>query len=324
MQDMDALPKDEEECFDESSSELIEIKNEEAGGRIDRILAERYSDITRSYLQRLIKDGNVTMGGKAVKSSFKPSCGDEIQIIFPKASELQIEPESIPLDILYEDRDVIIVNKPKGMVVHPAAGHYSGTLVNALMYHCKDSLSGINGVLRPGIVHRIDQNTTGSLIVCKNDAAHQSIAEQLRVHSITRKYRAIVHGRLTKGGCIRTTIGRHPQKRKEMAVNVPGGKEAVTHYKILETFDQFTYVECQLETGRTHQIRVHMKSIGHPILGDDVYGPSKCPFSGLQGQTLHAMTIGFIHPSTGEYVEFEAPLPDYFEKLLQILRNKAS
>ena len=324
MQDMDALPKDEEECFDESSSELIEIKNEEAGGRIDRILAERYSDITRSYLQRLIKDGNVTMGGKAVKSSFKPSCGDEIQIIFPKASELQIEPESIPLDILYEDRDVIIVNKPKGMVVHPAAGHYSGTLVNALMYHCKDSLSGINGVLRPGIVHRIDQNTTGSLIVCKNDAAHQSIAEQLRVHSITRKYRVIVHGRLTKDGCIRTTIGRHPQKRKEMAVNVPGGKEAVTHYKILETFDQFTYVECQLETGRTHQIRVHMKSIGHPILGDDVYGPSKCPFSGLQGQTLHAMTIGFIHPSTGEYVEFEAPLPDYFEKLLQILRNKAS
>ena len=324
MQDMDALPKDEEECFDESSSELIEIKNEEAGGRIDRILAERYSDITRSYLQRLIKDGNVTMGGKAVKSSFKPSCGDEIQIIFPKASELQIEPESIPLDILYEDRDVIIVNKPKGMVVHPAAGHYSGTLVNALMYHCKDSLSGINGVLRPGIVHRIDQNTTGSLIVCKNDAAHQSIAEQLRVHSITRKYRAIVHGRLTEDGCIRTTIGRHPQKRKEMAVNVPGGKEAVTHYKILETFDQFTYVECQLETGRTHQIRVHMKSIGHPILGDDVYGPSKCPFSGLQGQTLHAMTIGFIHPSTGEYVEFEAPLPDYFEKLLQILRNKAS
>jgi 23S rRNA pseudouridine1911/1915/1917 synthase len=243
-----------------------------------------------------------------------------VAVCIPEAEELSVEAEDIPLDILYEDQDLLIVNKPKGMVVHPAAGHYSGTLVNAVMFHCKDSLSGINGVLRPGIVHRIDQNTTGSLIICKNDRTHQAIAEQLQVHSITRRYRAIVHGRLTGDGTIHTTIGRHPQRRKEMAINVPGGKDAVTHYRVLEIFDKFTYVECQLETGRTHQIRVHMKSIGHPILGDDVYGPAKCPFPKLQGQTLHAMTIGFIHPSTGAYMEFEAPLPEYFTELLRKLR----
>lgn len=245
-----------------------------------------------------------------------------IEAKLPEPEELLIEPEDIPLDILYEDNDVIVVNKPKGMVVHPAAGHYSGTLVNALMFHCKDSLSGINGVLRPGIVHRIDRNTTGSLIVCKNDHAHHVIADQLKVHSITRKYRAIVHGRLKEDGTVDAAIGRHPLHRKEMAINVPNGKRAVTHYRILETFDQFTYVECQLETGRTHQIRVHMKSLGHPILGDDVYGPAKCPFAGLEGQTLHAMTLGFDHPTTGEYVECNAPLPEYFENLLQKLRGK--
>lgn len=306
---------------DLNNSDNFNISDEAAGLRLDRILSERYGHVTRSYLQKLIKDGSVTINGQSVKASTKPSLGDLVQIIFPEAEDLQIEPESIALDILYEDQDLIIVNKPKEMVVHPAAGHYSGTLVNALMYHCKDSLSGINGVLRPGIVHRIDQNTTGSLIVCKNDAAHQAIAEQLRVHSITRKYRAIVHGRILSDGTVHTTIGRHPQKRKEMAVNVPGGKDAVTHYHILETFDQFTYVECQLETGRTHQIRVHMKSIGHPILGDDIYGPAKCPFKGLQGQTLHAMTIGFVHPSTHRYMEIEAPIPAYFEELLKKLRN---
>lgn len=306
----------------DGQTETFTVSSEESGRRLDRILAGRFDGMTRSYLQKLIQSGNAAVNGRTAKASMKPDAGDEISVAIPKAEELSVEPEAIPLDIIYEDQDLIIVNKPKGMVVHPAAGHYSGTLVNALLYHCRDSLSGINGVMRPGIVHRIDQNTTGSLIVCKNDAAHQAIAGQLQVHSITRKYRAIVHGRLTEDGTIRTTIGRHPIRRKEMAVNVPGGKEAVTHYHVLETFDKFTYVECQLETGRTHQIRVHMKSIGHPVLGDDIYGPAKCPVSGLQGQTLHAMTIGFIHPGTGAYMEFTAPLPDYFTELLEKLRPR--
>jgi 23S rRNA pseudouridine1911/1915/1917 synthase len=300
--------------------EQFSVAPEEAGKRLDQILAGRLEEMTRSYLQKLISEGAVTVNDRKVKASARPVMGDCVAVCIPEAEELSVEAEDIPLDILYEDQDLLIVNKPKGMVVHPAAGHYSGTLVNAVLFHCKDSLSGINGVLRPGIVHRIDQNTTGSLIICKNDRTHQAIAEQLQVHSITRRYRAIVHGRLTEDGTIHTTIGRHPQRRKEMAINVPGGKDAVTHYRVLETFDKFTYVECQLETGRTHQIRVHMKSIGHPILGDDVYGPAKCPFPKLQGQTLHAMTIGFIHPSTGEYMEFEAPLPEYFTELLRKLR----
>lgn len=295
-----------------------------AGQRVDKFLSDQLPDLTRSYLQKLIRDGAVLMNGSPVKAGLKLAGGETISIVLPEAQELSVDPEPIPLDILYEDEDLLIVNKPKGMVVHPAAGHYSGTLVNAVLYHCRDSLSGINGILRPGIVHRIDQNTTGSLIICKNDAAHKCIAAQLKEHSITRKYRAIVHGRLTKDGTVHAAIGRHPLHRKEMAVNVPNGKDAVTHYHILEQFDQFTYIECQLETGRTHQIRVHMKSIGHPILGDDIYGPSKCPFSNLQGQTLHAMTIGFVHPSTGAYLEFDAPLPEYFEELLQKLRRGRS
>ncbi len=304
-----------------SEIQELSIAAEEAGERLDRILADNFPEFTRSYLQKLIADGAVSVNGKPAKASARPVCGDEVAVSFPEPEALEIRPEAIPLDILYEDDDLIIVNKPKGMVVHPAPGHYDGTLVNALLYHCRDSLSGINGVLRPGIVHRIDRNTTGSLVVCKNDAAHRAIAEQLQAHSITRTYRAIVHGRLAQDGTIRTTIGRHPQNRKEMAVNVPNGRDAVTHYHILEQFDKFTYVECRLETGRTHQIRVHMKSIGHPVLGDDVYGPSKCPFPGLEGQTLHAMTIGFIHPSTGAYLEVSAPLPDYFEELLNKLRK---
>ena len=304
------------------SEDSYVIQPSESGMRLDKFLSDQYPELTRSYLQKLIKDDLVHVNRKSVKAGQKLNSNDIVQIMIPEPEELKVEPENIPLDVLFEDKDLIVVNKPKGMVVHPAAGHYSGTLVNALLYHCKDSLSGINGVMRPGIVHRIDQNTTGSLIVCKNDHSHQYIAEQLKVHSITRKYRALVHGRLTEDGTIRTTIGRHPQNRKEMAVNVPHGKEAVTHYHILEQFSQYTYVECQLETGRTHQIRVHMKSIGHPIVGDDVYGPSKCPFSGLEGQTLHAMTIGFEHPSTGEYVEVNAPLPEYFEKLLNFLRSR--
>lgn len=304
-----------------TEKEQIIITPTEAGTRIDRLLAECFPELTRSYIQKMIREDAVLVNEKPARASYKASEGDAIQLTLPEPEPLAIEPENIPLDILYEDADLLVVNKPKGMVVHPAAGHYSGTLVNAVLYHCGDSLSGINGVLRPGIVHRIDQNTTGSLIICKNDRAHQSIAAQLKEHSITRKYRAIVHGRLTEDGTVHTTIGRHPQNRKLMAINVPNGKDAVTHYRVLETFDRFTYIECQLETGRTHQIRVHMKSIGHPILGDDVYGPAKCPFSGLEGQTLHAMTIGFIHPATGEYMEFEAPLPEYFENLLKKLRR---
>ena len=289
--------------------------------RLDQVLAVFESDLTRSYLQKLIKDGSVLVNGKPEKASYKVREGDEIQIRIPEPTELEVTPQNIPLDIIYEDKDLIIVNKPKGMVVHPAPGHPDGTLVNALLYHCRGELSGINGVMRPGIVHRIDQDTTGSLIVCKNDRTHQSLAEQLKVHFITRKYRAVVHGRLTEDGTIHTTIGRHPVHRMEMAPDVPGGRDAVTHYRVLETFRDFTYVECILETGRTHQIRVHMKSIGHPVLGDPVYGPPKCPISGLQGQTLHAMTIGFVHPSTGEYMEFVAPLPEYFLQLLNKLRG---
>ena len=244
-----------------------------------------------------------------------------MELEVPEAVEPEIEAESIPLDILYEDKDIILINKPKGMVVHPAAGHYSQTLVNGLMYHCRGELSGINGVMRPGIVHRIDMDTTGVLIVCKNDFAHNSIAEQLKVHSITRKYYAIVHGVIGEDeGTVDAPIGRHPVDRKKMSINYKNGKHAVTHYRVLERFKQFTYVECQLETGRTHQIRVHMASLNHPLLGDSVYRPSKCPFK-LQGQTLHAGVLGIIHPRTGEYMEFSAPLPEYFENLLEKLRK---
>ncbi len=294
---------------------------EDTGKRIDAYLSDQMPDVSRSLIQKLIKEGQVSVNQRTVKASYKPLLGDKIAIEMPKPTEIEAVPENIPLDILYEDEDVLIVNKPKNMVVHPAAGHMSGTLVNAVLYHCKDSLSGINGVLRPGIVHRIDQNTTGSLIICKNDTAHRAIAEQLALHSITRKYRAIVHGNLTEDeGTIDAPIGRHDVHRKKMAVNYSHGKDAVTHYRVLERFGQYTYIECQLETGRTHQIRVHMASIGHPVLGDDVYGPARCPFK-LEGQTLHAMVIGFDHPRSGEYKEFSAPLPAYFEQLLTKLRS---
>jgi 23S rRNA pseudouridine1911/1915/1917 synthase len=287
------------------------------GIRIDRYLTDRNEDLSRSYLQKILKDGGVQINGKVVKSNYKVATGDVIELTVPEAVELEVEAEEMDLDILYEDEDILIVNKPKGMVVHPAAGHTSGTLVNGLMAHCKDSLSGINGVMRPGIVHRIDMDTTGVLIVCKNDFAHNSIAEQLKVHSITRKYYAIVHGGIREEeGTIDAPIGRHPVDRKKMSINEKNGKHAVTHYRVLKRFQKYTYVECQLETGRTHQIRVHMASIGHPLLGDTVYGPAKCPISGLQGQTLHAGVLGIIHPRTGEYMEFSAPLPEYFESLL--------
>lgn len=292
----------------------------DSGLRIDKYLSSVNEQLSRSYIQKLLKSGLVLVDGKPVKASYQVDEGDVISLDIPEAVEPEIEPEDMDLDILYEDQDVILVNKPKGMVVHPAAGHYSHTLVNGLMYHCKDQLSGINGVMRPGIVHRIDMDTTGVIIACKNDMAHNSIATQLKEHSITRRYQAIVHGVLKDDtGTIEGPIGRHPTDRKKMSINYNNGKNAVTHYKVLKRFRQYTHVECRLETGRTHQIRVHMASIGHPLLGDLVYGPGKCPIPGLQGQTLHAGILGFIHPRTGEYMEFTAPLPEYFTKLLNTL-----
>lgn len=284
--------------------------------RIDRYLSGRCQELSRSHLQKLLKEELVAVNGSPVKSNYKVMAGDRIEFENPEAVEPEIEAEEMSLDICYEDTDVIIVNKPKGMVVHPAAGHYTQTLVNGLMWHCRGSLSGINGVLRPGIVHRIDMDTTGLLIVCKNDVAHNAIAGQLKEHSITRTYFALVHGRLKEDeGIIDAPIGRHQTDRKRMSVNYKNGKQAVTHYRVLERFHSFTYVECRLETGRTHQIRVHLSSIGHPLLGDTVYGPAKSPYR-LQGQTLHAGILGFVHPRTSEYMEFSAPLPEYFEQLL--------
>ena len=297
------------------------IKQEESSVRIDRYLAEQCPEFSRSYLQKLLKEQKVTADGRPVKANYKIQPGAEIQVEIPDMEVPDIRPEDIPLDILYEDEHLLVVNKPKGMVVHPAAGHTEGTLVNAVMAHCGDNLSGINGVLRPGIVHRIDKDTTGALVICKEDAVHRDLAEQLKEHSIKRRYRAIVQGNLKEDeGTIEGPIGRHPTDRKKMAINYKNGKDAVTHYKVLERFGQYTYIECRLETGRTHQIRVHMTSIGHPLLGDTVYGSFKNPFH-LQGQTLHAMILGFRHPVTGEYIEFEAPLPDYFLKLLEKLRK---
>ena len=287
--------------------------------RLDKFLSAVLPDQSRSYLQKMIKDGSVLVNGKAQKTSYRMEDQDEVLVDLPELKEPEIEAENIPLDILYEDDDLLMVNKPKGMVVHPSAGHLTGTLVNAVMYHCKDCLSGINGVMRPGIVHRIDMDTTGVLVICKNDKAHNHVAAQLKEHSITRKYRAIVHGVIKEEeGTVDASIGRHPVERKKMAAGVKNGKRAVTHYRVLQRFRNHTYIECQLETGRTHQIRVHMASIGHPLLGDTVYGPAKNPLH-LQGQTLHAQVLGLIHPSTGEYLEVEAPLPEYFEKLLKSL-----
>lgn len=289
--------------------------------RIDRYLTEQCPELSRSYIQKLLKDQKVKADHKTVKANYKVQPGQEIVVEIPDAEPLDIQPEDIPLDILYEDPYLLVVNKPKGMVVHPAAGHTGGTLVNAVMAHCGENLSGINGVLRPGIVHRIDKDTTGALLVCKTDEIHRSLAEQLKEHSIKRRYRAIVRGNLKEDtGTIEGPIGRHPTDRKKMAINYKNGKDAVTHYKVLERFGQYTYVECRLETGRTHQIRVHMSSIGHPLLGDTVYGSGKDPFH-LEGQTLHAMILGFIHPTSGEYMEFSAPLPEYFLKLLEKLRK---
>ena len=302
--------------MDEFRFSITEEMEEE---RIDKCISMLIDSLSRSYIQKLIREEAVTVNGRPVKGSYRVKTDDEVAFCLPKAAEPSIEAEDIPLDILYEDRDIIVVNKPKGMVVHPAAGHYSGTLVNALMYHCGSELSGINGCMRPGIVHRIDRDTTGSLIVCKNDAAHRAIAAQLKEHSIHRKYLAVCHGVIKEEeGCIDKPVGRHPDDRKKMAVT-PRGKRAVTHYRVLQRFEKYTYLECVLETGRTHQIRVHMASVGHPLLGDAVYSPIPSPYR-LEGQVLHAWTLGFRHPSTGEYMEIEAPLPEYMKRLLTVLR----
>ena len=302
--------------------ESFEVGYEQEGERLDKYLSMIYPDFSRSFFQKLIKNGQVKVNDIPEKSSYSVREEDIICVTIPDAVQTSIEPENIPLYILYEDDDVLIVNKPKGMVVHPSAGHYSGTLVNGIMYHCQDSLSGINGEIRPGIVHRIDMDTTGSLIVCKNDESHIHIAQQIKAHTVNRIYVGIVCGNVKEDeGTIEGTIGRHPTERKKMAINVKNGKPAITHYKVLERFGNYTYMQFKLETGRTHQIRVHMAGIGHPLLGDTLYSSGRSPFKHLQGQTLHAQTIGFIHPRTGEYMEFSAPLPEYFEKLLYLLKN---
>lgn len=306
------------------NSHFFTVTEEEQGKRLDKYLAGLLPDVSRSFIQKLLKQQQVTVNENTVKANYVIKENDSISIHVPEAVEPEIMPEDIPLDILYEDNDVLVVNKPKNMVVHPAPGHYSGTLVNAVMFHCKDKLSGINGVLRPGIVHRIDKDTTGSLIICKNDIAHNSLAAQLKEHSIHRKYVAIVHGILKEDeGTINAPIGRNPNDRMKMAINYKNGKDAITHYKVLQRLNNYTFVECVLETGRTHQIRVHMASIQHPLLGDNIYGPAKCPDK-LEGQTLHAQILGFTHPVSGEYIEVSAPLPEYFEKLLKKLGYQAN
>ena len=300
---------------------IFRVEKENAGIRIDKYLSDNMEDISRSYLQKLLKEKSITVNEKEIKANYKVQEGDVVSVSVPEPEEPDILPEEIPLDILYEDDSLMVVNKPKDMVVHPSAGHLSGTLVNAVLFHCKGNLSGINGIMRPGIVHRIDKDTTGALLICKTDTCHRILAEQLKVHSITRKYRAVVQGNLKDDeGTIEGPVGRHPADRKKMAINYKNGKEAVTHYRVLERFGNATYIECQLETGRTHQIRVHMASIGHPLLGDTTYGSSKNPYH-LQGQALHAMVIGFLHPVTNTYMEFTAPLPEYFLKFLEKLRK---
>lgn len=300
---------------------IFQVEKENTGIRIDKYLSDNMEDISRSYLQKLLKDKSITVNNKAIKANYKVQEGDMVSVFVPEPEEPDILPEEIPLDILYEDDSLMVVNKPKDMVVHPSAGHTSGTLVNAVLFHCKGNLSGINGIMRPGIVHRIDKDTTGTLLICKTDTCHRILAEQLKVHSITRRYRAVVQGNLKDDeGTVEGPIGRHTTDRKKMAINYKNGKEAITHYRVLERFGNATYIECRLETGRTHQIRVHMASIGHPLLGDTTYGSSKNPYH-LQGQALHAMVLGFLHPVTNEYMEFTAPLPEYFLKLLEKLRK---
>lgn len=294
---------------------ILEFTAEGAGERLDKFISVMSeNELTRSAAVKLIEEGGCTVNGKTVPKNYKLKAGDRVSVEIPDAVETDILPENIPLDIVYEDDDLLVVNKPKGMVVHPAAGHYSGTLVNALMYHCKGSLSGINGEIRPGIVHRIDKDTSGLLIVAKNDTAHRGLAEQIKEHSFTREYEAVVNGSIKEDGTVNAPIGRHKTDRKKMCVTTENSREAVTHYFVLENFTDSTHLRLRLETGRTHQIRVHMAYIGHSVAGDEVYGNGK-PKS-LMGQCLHAKKIGFVHPITGEYMEFDSELPEYFKKFL--------
>ncbi len=304
-----------------SNIQRLTVDESGAGSRLDKFLSERLSGLTRSHIQKLIGDKNVLVGGEGAKANLKLKCGDEISIDVPEPSEPEILAENIPLDVVYEDADMLVVNKPQGMVVHPAAGNYSGTLVNALMYRCGNELSGINGEKRPGILHRIDKDTSGLLLVAKSDKAHIGLSEQIKEHSLTRAYKALVHGGFSSdSGVIDEPIGRHPTDRKKMAVTYRNSKDAITHYNVLERFGKYSLIECILETGRTHQIRVHMSRHGHPIVGDKTYGVKKEEFN-LKGQLLHAYKVGFIHPISGEYMEFTSELPDYFEKVLYKLRK---
>ena len=307
----------------------MEIKSfivapEDAGLRIDSYLETKIENMSRNHLQGLLQQQKVQVDSTPVKKNYKIKDGQKITVVLEPAKELEnIEAQNIPLHIVYEDTDLLVVNKPKGMVVHPAAGNEAGTMVNALLYHCKGNLSGINGTIRPGIVHRIDKNTSGLLVVAKNDLSHQFLAKQIQEHSFTRAYKAVVYGNLKQNsGCVNAPIGRNPKNRKQMAIVTQGGREAITHYEILESFRGFDYLQLQLETGRTHQIRVHMASIGHPLAGDDVYGPKKV-IQSLQGQCLHAYKLGFVHPTTLKYMEFSAPLPKVFEKFLEKLRKQS-
>ena len=314
------MNSDRTQIMDNFNISIIDELTKYEGIRIDKFLAEYLPEYSRSFIQNLIDKANVNVNNKVIKSNYKLKLNDNILIDIPEPEIADICPEDIPLDIVYEDNDIIVINKPKNMVVHPAPGHYTGTLVNALMYHCKDSLSTINGVMRPGIVHRIDMDTTGLLLVCKNDAAHRVMSEKFKVHDITRTYTAICYNHFNEPeGTIDKPIMRHKTDRKKMAIN-PEGRRAVTHYKVLEALkDNMSLIECNLETGRTHQIRVHMSSINHPLLGDLVYGPKSKKYN-LEGQVLHAGVLGFEHPITGQYMEFKSELPEYFQKLLKLLR----
>lgn len=312
-------------------SEIEELDNrnewiaemQDHGERIDKFVTESMAkDISRSLVQLWIKEGHLTVNGTAVKANYKLGEGDRIVLISPELEELNMVAEDIPLDVIYEDGDVIVVNKPRGLVVHPAPGHYNGTLVNALLHHCKD-LSGINGVMRPGIVHRIDKDTSGLLMAAKNDAAHHSLAAQLKEHTVIRKYMAVVHGNVThQEGTVDAPIGRDPNDRKLYTVTEHNSKQAMTHFVVLERFGEYTMLELKLETGRTHQIRVHMKFIGHPLVGDPAYGPSRGKGATMNGQALHAAVLGFIHPRTGEQLQFEAAIPADMQHLIHVLKNQ--
>lgn len=302
-------------------SEIVNltVDGENSDLRLDKYLVSQLEDFTRSAVSKLIEGGQVKVNEKTASKNYKCKARDRVEIEIPDPVELDVTAENIPLDIVYEDSDLLVVNKPKGMVVHPAAGNYSGTLVNALLYHCKDSLSGINGVIRPGIVHRIDKDTSGLLIVAKNDTAHLDLAQQIKEHSFHRAYQAVAYGNFKEdNGTVNQPIGRHPKDRKKMAVTFKNSKNAVTHYEVISRYEKFTHIRCVLETGRTHQIRVHMAYIGHPLAGDEVYGPKKV-ITELNGQCLHAGELGFVHPRTKEYMEFTAPLPEYFTNFLKKL-----